>query len=136
MADVIDFKIFGDDMQLVEIELDFGEGVRAEVGAMSYMEQGIRMDTGIGGGIAEMIGRQLRELGEKRQVLCVTHLPQVASQAHQQLKVTKSKSRNHTTTAIYPLSAAERVEEIARMLGGAEITETTRNLALEMLDNQ
>ncbi|MCB1619253.1 MAG: DNA repair protein RecN [Thiothrix sp.] len=94
------------------------------------------VDTGIGGGIAEMIGRQLRELGEKRQVLCVTHLPQVASQAHQQLKVTKSKSRNHTTTAIYPLSAAERVEEIARMLGGAEITETTRNLALEMLDNQ
>ncbi len=59
MADIIDFKIFGDDMQLVEVELDPGEGVRAEVGAMTYMEQGIRMDTGVGGGLFKGFKRML-----------------------------------------------------------------------------
>ncbi len=59
MADIIDYKIYGDDMQLVEIELDFGEGVRAEVGAMAYMEQGIRMDTGMGGGLFKGFKRML-----------------------------------------------------------------------------
>ncbi len=59
MADIIDYKIFGDDMQLVEIELDPGEGVRAEVGAMTYMEQGIRMDTGTGGGLFKGFKRML-----------------------------------------------------------------------------
>ncbi|MEB4592767.1 DNA repair protein RecN [Candidatus Thiothrix sp. Deng01] len=91
------------------------------------------VDTGIGGGIAEVVGKQLRALGENRQVLCVTHLPQVASQAQQQYKVTKLKGRTHTSTGIQHLTQEQRVAEIARMIGGIEITPTTRALAEEML---
>ena len=91
------------------------------------------VDTGIGGGIAEVVGKQLRTLGTNRQVLCVTHLPQVASQAHQHYKVTKIKGQSHTSTGIEPLTATQRVEEIARMIGGMEITAATRALAEEML---
>lgn len=91
------------------------------------------VDTGIGGGIAEVVGKQLRALGENRQVLCVTHLPQVASQAHQHYKVTKLKGKEHTSTGIEHLSRAQRVEEVARMIGGVEITPATRALAEEML---
>ncbi|MEN9503126.1 MAG: repair protein RecN [Pseudomonadota bacterium] len=91
------------------------------------------VDTGIGGGIAEVVGKQLRELGTNRQVLCVTHLPQVASQAHQHYKVTKIKGETHTSTGIAQLNTAQRVEEIARMIGGMEITSATRTLAKEML---
>ncbi len=91
------------------------------------------VDSGIGGGVAEIVGRRLRELGAERQVLCVTHLPQVASQAHQHLRVTKITDGRHTHTGITPLKRQERVEEIARMLGGVEITERTRAHAAEML---
>lgn len=91
------------------------------------------VDTGIGGGIAEVVGKQLRALGTNRQVLCVTHLPQVASQAHQHYKVTKIKGKEHTSTGINHLTQAQRVEEIARMIGGVEITPATRTLAEEML---
>lgn len=91
------------------------------------------VDTGIGGGIAEVVGKQLRALGTNRQVLCVTHLPQVASQAHQHYKVTKIKGKQHTNTGIEQLSHASRIEEIARMIGGVEITPATRALAEEML---
>lgn len=92
------------------------------------------VDTGIGGGIAEVVGAQLRSLGTNRQVLCVTHLPQVASQAHHHYKVTKVKTVDHTRTGIIYLPSLERVEEIARMIGGTEITATTRALASEMLE--
>lgn len=92
------------------------------------------VDTGIGGGIAEVIGSQLRSLGTNRQVLCVTHLPQVASQAHHHYKVTKIKTEDSTNTGIIYLPATERVEEIARMIGGTEITAITRALATEMLE--
>jgi len=91
------------------------------------------VDTGIGGGIAEVVGKQLRTLGTNRQVLCVTHLPQVASQAHQHYKVTKLKDKQHTSTGIEQLTPAQRIEEIARMIGGIEITPATRALAEEML---
>jgi DNA repair protein RecN (Recombination protein N) len=91
------------------------------------------VDTGIGGGIAEVVGKQLRALGTNRQVLCVTHLPQVASQAHQHYKVTKVKGAEHTSTGIVHLTRVERVEEVARMIGGVEITPATRALAEEML---
>lgn len=93
------------------------------------------VDTGIGGGIAEVVGSQLRTLGDNRQVLCVTHLPQVASQAHQHYQVTKIKSASTTSTGIQQLSDAERVEEIARMIGGIDITAATRQLATEMLSH-
>ncbi|UOG90768.1 MAG: DNA repair protein RecN [Candidatus Thiothrix sulfatifontis] len=91
------------------------------------------VDTGIGGGIAEVVGKQLRNLGTNRQVLCVTHLPQVASQAHQHYKVTKIKGAEYTSTGIMNLTKAQRVEEVARMIGGMEITPATRALAKEML---
>lgn len=93
------------------------------------------VDTGIGGGTAEVVGQQLRKLGANRQVLCVTHLPQVASQAHQHYKVTKIKGKNSTSTGMITLRDEARVEEIARMMGGIEITDSTRALAKEMLDS-
>ncbi|MFI0397988.1 MAG: DNA repair protein RecN [Thiolinea sp.] len=92
------------------------------------------VDTGIGGGIAEVVGMQLRTLGTNRQVLCVTHLPQVASQAHHHYKVTKIKTTDNTQTGIVYLTQGERVEEIARMIGGTELTAATRALSTEMLD--
>jgi DNA repair protein RecN (Recombination protein N) len=92
------------------------------------------VDVGIGGGVAEIVGRLLRQLGESRQVLCVTHLPQVAAQAHWQLRVRKETIDGHTHTRIEPLDAAARIDEIARMLGGTEITVRTRDHASEMLD--
>ncbi|TVR63439.1 MAG: DNA repair protein RecN [Candidatus Competibacteraceae bacterium] len=92
------------------------------------------VDSGIGGGVAEVVGRQLRTLGERRQVLCVTHLPQVAAQAHQQLKVEKQTGGGNTHTQVWPLAAEERVTEIARMLGGLELTAQTVAHAREMVE--
>ncbi len=91
------------------------------------------VDSGIGGGIAEVVGQQLRKLGTNRQVLCVTHLPQVASQAHNHYKVTKLKDKDTTSTVMLVLNESQRIEEVARMMGGLEITQTTLNLAEEML---
>ncbi len=92
------------------------------------------VDSGIGGGVAEVVGRLLRRLGQDRQVLCVTHLPQVASQAAQHFRVSKGATpEGRTLSRIAALSAAERVEKIARMLGGLEITATTRKHARELL---
>jgi len=91
------------------------------------------VDSGIGGGVAEVVGRLLKRLGQDRQVLCVTHLPQVASQANQHFQVSKQSSGGRTVSSIDPLDAKARVEEIARMLGGIEITATTRKHARELL---
>jgi DNA repair protein RecN (Recombination protein N) len=92
------------------------------------------VDTGIGGGVAEVVGRLLRRLGQSRQVLCVTHLPQVASQANQHFQVAKGTTDGgKTVSRIDVLDKKERVEEVARMLGGIEITETTRKHARELL---
>ena len=93
------------------------------------------VDSGIGGGVAEVVGRLLRRLGQDRQVLCVTHLPQVASQANQHFQVSKQSSNGKTASSIDALDATARVEEIARMLGGLEITATTRTHARELLAN-
>lgn len=91
------------------------------------------VDSGVGGGVAEMVGRRLRELASARQVLCVTHLPQVASQAHHHLRVNKLTDGKSTRTTLTALRENERVEELARMLGGVKITERTREHAAEML---
>ena len=91
------------------------------------------VDSGVGGGVAEIVGKQLHELGQDAQVICVTHLPQVASQGDQQLRVSKLSDGKTTRTAIKPLTTDERVEEIARMLGGTSITDATRAHATEML---
>ena len=93
------------------------------------------VDVGIGGGIAEIVGRHLRKLAGTQQVICITHLPQVAAQAHQQLQVRKQHSSDSTHIEIIELHEAERIEEIARMLGGVTLTETTRLHAEEMLSD-
>jgi DNA repair protein RecN (Recombination protein N) len=91
------------------------------------------VDAGVGGAVAEMVGRQLHALSTQGQVLCVTHLPQVASQADHQLRVSKQTAGGQTRTRIEALDEAARVEELARMLGGATLTERTREHAREML---
>lgn len=91
------------------------------------------VDAGIGGGVAEIVGKLLRQLAEHRQIFCVTHLPQVASQGQQHLRVLKMTGDKETRTRVTALTADERVEEIARMLGGLKITDQTRAHAREML---
>lgn len=91
------------------------------------------VDVGIGGAVAQIVGRLLRKLGESRQVLCITHLPQVAAQAHHQFRVRKETIEGQTFTRIEPLDERARIDEIARMLGGTEITARTRDHAIEML---
>jgi len=90
-------------------------------------------DAGVGGAVAEVIGELMRRLGETRQVLCVTHLPQVAAKANQHYSVSKRQVDARTTSLIERLDRGRRIEEIARMLGGVEITATTRKHARELL---
>ena len=92
------------------------------------------VDSGIGGAVAEVVGKLLRRLGKTRQVLCVTHLPQVAACAHNQWQVTKKTTNGVTTSHLAELTDEERVAEIARMAGGTVITEATMNAAREMID--
>jgi len=92
------------------------------------------VDAGIGGAVAATVGRLLQTLGASRQVLCVTHLPQVAALADTHYRVTKSGNGDSVTSALARLGSAERVEELARMLGGAAITAKTRAHAKEMRD--
>jgi len=91
------------------------------------------VDSGVGGSVAEMVGRRLRELGSQRQVLCVTHLPQVASLADQHFRISKVSDGKTTRTGVRLLDKNERIDELARMLGGVEITKKTREHAAEML---
>jgi DNA repair protein RecN (Recombination protein N) len=91
------------------------------------------VDAGIGGAVAEVVGRKLRTLGEERQVLCVTHLPQVAAQAREQWSVAKGAESGSARSRVAVLDQKSRIEEIARMLGGVAITATTRKHAAEML---
>ncbi len=92
------------------------------------------VDAGIGGAVAETVGKLLHQLGQSHQILCVTHLPQVAAQGNHHLKVSKSQSAEKTVSQVQILGRAERVEEVARMLGGATITDTTRRHARELLE--
>ena len=91
------------------------------------------VDSGIGGRVAEIVGHLLKTLGKDYQVLCVTHLPQVAAAADRQWQVSKAVEDGVTLSHITRLDDHQRVEEIARMLGGVKITETTRKHAAEML---
>lgn len=91
------------------------------------------VDVGIGGGIAEVVGRMLNELGANKQVLCVTHLPQVAARANWQWQVSKTSGNGQPLSRVVKLEADARVEELARMLGGVEITAISRQHAREML---
>lgn len=91
------------------------------------------VDAGIGGRVASVLGQKLAALGRGRQVICVTHLPQVAAAADYQFAVSKKLEAGQATTVVQRLSAAARIDEIARMLGGLEITETTRQHASELI---
>ena len=91
------------------------------------------VDSGIGGRVAEIVGSLLKQLGKRHQVMCVTHLPQVAAQADAQWQVSKASHAGKTLSSIRVLEETERIEEIARMLGGVKITETTRKHAAELL---
>ena len=92
------------------------------------------VDSGVGGSVAEMVGRRLRQVAANRQVLCVTHLPQVASLADHHLRISKVSDGKATRTGVAVLNREERIEELARMLGGVEITQKTIDHAAEMLD--
>jgi DNA repair protein RecN (Recombination protein N) len=91
------------------------------------------VDAGVGGAVAEVVGRRLREIAARRQVLCVTHLPQVASQGTRHYRITKLTDGTVSRTQVRMLDAEQRVEELSRMLGGLEITATTRAHAAEMI---
>ena len=119
----------GGELSRISLAVQVAAASRASPVCMVFDE----VDSGIGGAIAEIVGRQLRALGGHAQVLCVTHLPQVASQAHAQFRVTKLSDGKITRTAVKRLTAAERVDEIARMSGGIDITEQARAHAREML---
>lgn len=94
------------------------------------------VDTGVGGRVAEIVGQKLRALGQNRQVLCVTHLPQVAALGHHHLLVEKNSTSGITQSTVHPLTQTERIQEIARMLGGVRVTPQTLAHAEEMLNLQ
>jgi DNA repair protein RecN (Recombination protein N) len=108
--------------------------VTSKVGAVPTMIFD-EVDAGIGGRVAEIVGKLLKKLGKERQVLCITHLPQVAAAGDQQWQVSKSSVNGSIFSRIEVMNEKTRIEEIARMLGGVKITETTRKHAAEMLDS-
>jgi DNA repair protein RecN (Recombination protein N) len=91
------------------------------------------VDAGIGGRVAEIVGKLLKDLGRKHQVMCITHLPQVAACGDQQWQVAKSTANGKVASKVTVLDPSQRIEEVARMLGGVKITDTTRKHAAEML---
>jgi DNA repair protein RecN (Recombination protein N) len=91
------------------------------------------VDAGIGGSVADVVASKLRELGNRFQVLCITHLPQIAARATTQFRIEKRVRGTRTVTTVERLADADRVEEIARMIGGASISEPVRASAREML---
>lgn len=121
----------GGELSRISLAIQMVAAKRIALPALIFDE----VDSGIGGGTAEVVGQQLRNLGENCQVLCVTHLPQVASQAHNHYKVTKIKDKNSTRTGMLALDEEQRIEEVARMMGGVKITSSTKAVAEEMLVN-
>ena len=93
------------------------------------------VDSGIGGAVADIVGQKLRELGARRQVLCVTHLPQVAAQGHAHYRVSKAASEGVTRSAVQRLDQKERTEELARMLGGVDVGKEARAAAKRLLSD-
>ena len=119
----------GGELSRISLAIQVAASQAATVPTLIFDE----VDSGIGGGVAEIVGQLLKRLGQRHQVMCVTHLPQVAVMADAQWQVRKSTCNGATLSTIHVLKPAERVEEIARMLGGVRITETTRKHAAEML---
>ncbi len=121
----------GGELSRLALAIQVLMGGRAGIPTLVFDE----VDAGIGGRVAEIVGSLLAELSRHHQVLCVTHLPQVAAFARHQLRVAKEAGAGGTLATVAPLDGAGRIEEIARMLGGTRITETTRRHAEEMLGN-
>ena len=119
----------GGELSRISLALRVQTAAQGEVGTLIFDE----VDTGIGGGVAEVVGRLLADLGRERQVLCVTHLPQVAAQGHHHFNVHKQQDATSTRTLLTPLTPAQRIDELARMIGGVNISAQTRKLAQEML---
>lgn len=120
----------GGELARISLAIEVATLGKDTIGTMVFDE----VDTGIGGAVAEVVGQKLRALGGQRQVLCVTHLPQVAAQGHAHLRVSKASDGESTRTRIEKLDANGRRDELARMLGGVEITRETKAHAKQMLD--
>lgn len=119
----------GGELSRISLAIQVAAGAQVRTPVMIFDE----VDAGVGGGTADIVGARLRELAADTQVLCVTHLAQVASKGHGHFRVSKLSDGSSTHTRVAALNNDERVEEIARMLGGVEITARTRDHALEML---
>jgi DNA repair protein RecN (Recombination protein N) len=120
----------GGELARISLAIEVATLGKDTIGCMVFDE----VDTGIGGAVAEVVGQKLRALGGARQVLCVTHLPQVAAQGHAHLRVSKHVEDGATQTRVEKLDAAGRRDELARMLGGVEISRETRAHAKQMLE--
>jgi len=119
----------GGELSRISLAIQVAASRAASVPTLIFDE----VDSGIGGRVAEIVGSLLKQLGTRHQVLCVTHLPQVAAQADHQWQVSKAVAKGVTLSHIQVLTGEQRIDEIARMLGGTKITETTRKHAAEML---
>ena len=119
----------GGELSRVSLAIQVAASDQAQTPTLIFDE----VDAGVGGSTADIVGEKLRSLSATSQVLCVTHLPQVASKGHQQIRVSKLSDGKNTRTRIANLTSKERIEELARMLGGMEITDRTRDHAAEML---
>jgi DNA repair protein RecN (Recombination protein N) len=120
----------GGELARISLAIEVATLGKDTIGCMVFDE----VDTGIGGAVAEVVGQKLRALGAGCQVLCVTHLPQVAAQGHAHLRVSKHAASGSTQTRIEVLNTEGRRDELARMLGGVEITRETRAHAKKMLE--
>jgi DNA repair protein RecN (Recombination protein N) len=120
----------GGELARISLAIEVATLGKDTIGCMVFDE----VDTGIGGAVAEVVGQKLRALGAERQVLCVTHLPQVAAQGHAHLRVSKHSDGDTTRTQIDKLDASGRRDELSRMLGGVEISRETRAHAKQMLE--
>ena len=119
----------GGELSRISLAIQLVAAKESPVGTLVFDE----VDSGIGGAVAETVGRSLKKLGRQRQVFCVTHLAQVAAQGDAQWSVSKAGGKGKVSSAVAKLDRAGRIEELARMLGGAEITATTRKHAAELL---
>jgi DNA repair protein RecN (Recombination protein N) len=120
----------GGELSRVMLALKRLEAQRRGVATMIFDE----VDAGVGGAVAQVVGRKLKELARFHQVLCVTHLPQVAAFADTHFLIEKEERRGATRSRVSALAQAERIEEVARMLGGAEVTDKFRRAARELID--
>jgi DNA repair protein RecN (Recombination protein N) len=119
----------GGELSRISLAIQLVAAKESPVGTLVFDE----VDSGIGGAVAETVGRSLKKLGKQRQVFCVTHLAQVAAQGDAQWSVSKSGGKGKVSSAVTKLDRTGRIEELARMLGGTEITATTRKHAAELL---